>query len=430
MRIYLREESFLLFSGRIGAKRKFAVVWRTSPSWCWDGGVVSFVWQAEKMDYGGSVAYCHCAAAAFSTAVLPCLQAGTNMKIYSVNECSRLMAGRMKKDYIFDHIAVRGTVSSVHTHFSGITYFSLLDGESRLFCVIGRMSSTFLKRRLEGGMEVTVVGDIRYNTFSGWPSLFVERILSVQKSREAEERENLIKELTELGYFDPLRKKELPHFPFHIGIISSESGAVVHDIVKTGHLRNPCVRYTLYSSSVQGREASLDMAQRIHEAEESPDRPDVLILARGGGAEEDLSPFNDRTLLDAVHECSIPLISAVGHETDTTLTDLAADRRASTPTQAAEIAIPERKVWIHLLKDSLDHLEKGKASALDERREAVKESLLSLGKQISLEKVHRLRLETLSCTLFLERSMDKYMKLRYQQVLDSLVRLADGRKDG
>ena len=143
------------------------------------------------------------------------------MKIYSVNECTRLLAGRMKKDYIFSHVAVRGTISSVHTHFSGVTYFTLLGEESRLFCVIGRMGSSFLTRNLMSGMEATVIGDIRFNTLSGWPSLFVERVMDIHKSRNQEEKEDMVKELEREGYFDPLRKKGLPPFPFHIGIISS-----------------------------------------------------------------------------------------------------------------------------------------------------------------------------------------------------------------
>lgn len=194
------------------------------------------------------------------------------MKIYSVSECGRLLAGRMKKDYIFNHVAVRGTISSVHSHFSGVTYFTLLGEESRLFCVIGRMGSAFLTRNLESGMEATVVGDIRYNAFSGWPSLFVERILDVRKSSRLEEKEDMVRELERAGYFDPFRKKPLPPFPFHIAIVSSESGVVVHDIVKTGRMRNPCVHYTLYSTSVQGAGAAADMAAKISEAAGASDR--------------------------------------------------------------------------------------------------------------------------------------------------------------
>ncbi|WP_418461498.1 exodeoxyribonuclease VII large subunit [Dialister succinatiphilus] len=345
------------------------------------------------------------------------------MKIYSVNECTRLLAGRMKKDYIFSHVAVRGTISSVHTHFSGVTYFTLLGEESRLFCVIGRMGSSFLTRNLMSGMEATVIGDIRFNTLSGWPSLFVERVMDIHKSRNQEEKEDMVKELERECYFDPLRKKGLPSFPFHIGIISSESGAVVHDIVKTAGLRNPCVRFTLYSTSVQGEEAARDMADRIREACRAEDKPDILILARGGGAEDDLSPFNERILLDAIHESTIPLISAVGHETDTTLSDLTADRRASTPTQAAEIAIPERAVWLSLLRDRIRELEEGRKSCFLSKKQEIADMLISMKEHTSPKGLQDFRREIQSQVLLLDRQKEMQLKSRYRSVLELLMSL-------
>lgn len=347
------------------------------------------------------------------------------MKIYSVSECGRLLAGRMNKDYIFSHVAVRGTISSVHSHFSGVTYFTLLGEESRLFCVIGRMGNAFLTRNLESGMEATVVGDIRYNAFSGWPSLFVERILDVRKSSRLEEKEDMVRELERAGYFDPFRKKPLPTFPFHIAIVSSESGAVVHDIVKTGRMRNPCVRYTLYSTSVQGAGAAADMAAKISEAAGASDRPDVIILARGGGAEDDLSPFNERVLLDAIHSCPLPVISAVGHETDTTLADLTADRRASTPTQAAEIAIPERKAWISLLSGALGELDEGRKSRFRKEKQEIAEILISMKENTSKERLVHLRQEIKGHVLVLDRGMERQLKSRYREVLKNLICLKE-----
>lgn len=153
----------------------------------------------------------------------------------------------------------------------------------------------------------------------------------------------LKKELKASGYFDIGKKKRLPLFPFRVGIVTSASGAVIHDIIRTGFLRNNSVRYSLYSTTVQGENAAADMAEMVIRANEETEPPDILIIARGGGSEEDLTPFNQRVLLDAVFYSKIPVISAVGHETDVTLLDLAADVRASTPTQAAEIAVPDKK---------------------------------------------------------------------------------------
>ena len=184
---------------------------------------------------------------------------------------------------------------------------------------------------------------LEYDKISGRPIFQVDRILSSTESPILEKLDMLKKELKASGYFDIEKKKRLPLFPFRVGIVTSASGAVIHDIIRTGFLRNNSVRYSLYSTTVQGEDAAADMAEMVIRANEETEPPDILIIARGGGAEEDLAPFNQRVLLDAVFCSKIPVISAVGHETDVTLLDLAADVRASTPTQAAEIAVPDKK---------------------------------------------------------------------------------------
>lgn len=265
------------------------------------------------------------------------------MKVYSVRECSSLVAGALQKDYIFKNITISGTVSNLRFHFSGVIFFSLIDEESRITCRIGKMRSAFLGRRIKNGTEILILGNIKYEKISGRPIFQVDRILSSTESPILEKLDMLKKELKASGYFDIEKKKRLPLFPFRVGIVTSASGAVIHDIIRTGFLRNNSVRYSLYSTTVQGENAAADMAEMVIRANEETEPPDILIIARGGGSEEDLTPFNQRVLLDAVFCSKIPVISAVGHETDVTLLDLAADVRASTPTQAAEIAVPDKK---------------------------------------------------------------------------------------
>lgn len=265
------------------------------------------------------------------------------MKVYSVRECSSLVAGALQKDYIFKNITISGTVSNLHFHFSRVIFFSLIDEESRITCRIGKMRSAFLGRRIKNGTEILILGNIKYDKISGRPIFQVDRILSSTESPILEKLDMLKKELKSSGYFDIEKKKRLPLFPFRVGIVTSASGAVIHDIIRTGFLRNNSVRYSLYSTTVQGENAAADMAEMVIRANEETEPPDILIIARGGGSEEDLTPFNQRVLLDAVFYSKIPVISAVGHETDVTLLDLAADVRASTPTQAAEIAVPDKK---------------------------------------------------------------------------------------
>lgn len=268
------------------------------------------------------------------------------MKIYTVGECSELMASVFRKTYLTKQTAIRGTIVNLKIHTSGAVYFTLVDPDGRIFCHIAARHRTYLTRHIYNGCLATVVGDFLYHTFSGWPVLHVSRIMGVEESPLTQKKNRLQKELEKKGFLDPLKKKPLPAFPFGIGVITSLSGAVLHDIVKTGRLRNPSIHYKVWGASVQGKEAAELMAAQVREASESPEPPDILIIARGGGAEDDLSAFNEKVLLEAVHDCPIPVISAVGHETDVTLLDLVADVRASTPTQAAELAIPRRDLLI------------------------------------------------------------------------------------
>lgn len=310
------------------------------------------------------------------------------MKIYSVDECSKFLYQAIDKDYIFKKIAVRGTISNLRTHFLNISFFTLLSDKSRISCFIGKAHHTFLTRNLQNGKEASIVGDLKFDKMSGRPVLYVSRILDVKVSALKEDRDALQRELEAAGYFNPGNKQALPLFPFHIGIITSGSGAVVHDIIRTGRMRNDAVRYTLFNSLVQGEGAALHLAKMVHRAENLEDPVDILIIARGGGAEEDLAPFADRVLLDAVFSCRIPVISAVGHETDTTLLDLVADCRASTPTQAAEIAIPEKKILIQGIAAHLCRLREIWAET-GKRRQMQLENLCSVlkdGKHFSYRK--------------------------------------------
>lgn len=351
------------------------------------------------------------------------------MKIYGVQEAGRLVTAAMQKDYVFKQMTLRGTVSGLHTHFSGITFFSLIEGKYRISCMIGRMHHTFLTRKLESGLEASITGDLKYDSRSGKPVLYVERVMAVREGTVKQERDALRQELAEKGFFDLSHKKTLPLFPFHVGIITSGSGAVVHDILKTGRGRNDAVRYSLYNSAVQGEGAAEQLAVVIEKASQGEDVPDVLILARGGGAEEDLSPFNERTLLEAIHYCPIPLVSAVGHETDTTLADLLADVRASTPTQAAELVIPEKKWVLSQLIDIWQRVDNGMSHYFLTETGSVKEAITTLSLLAHRHPKEKQKQEVAFLCNHIKNKVQKSISVGYKETGLCMCTLMEGWRD-
>ena len=188
------------------------------------------------------------------------------MKKVTVSECNEWIYHLFNKDYTLHNLAVSGTVSNLRIHSSGRVYFSLMDSKGRIFCVISPERRTFLTRRLYNGCEATCSGTFIYSARRGYASLYVDRITGIRTSEMTEKAKILYEQLEKKGYFSPLHKKLLPSFPEQIGIIASSTGAVWHDIIKTGRMRNDSIRYTVLGCRVQGEEASQDMASRIREA--------------------------------------------------------------------------------------------------------------------------------------------------------------------
>jgi exodeoxyribonuclease VII large subunit len=265
-----------------------------------------------------------------------------NLPAYSVSEIAALLKRTIEQN--FAYVRVRGEISGWKRHGSGHCYFSLKDEDAVLDCVCWR--STRLSFSPEDGMEVVSTG--RITTYPGRSryQLVVESIelagvgalLKLLADRKAK--------LAAEGLFAEARKKPLPYLPAVIGVVTSPSGAVIRDILHRLKERFPR-RVLLWPVSVQGEGAAEQVAAAIAGFNRlapggDPPRPDLLIVARGGGSLEDLMPFNEEAVVRAAASSSIPLIAAVGHETDTTLIDFAADRRAPTPTAAAEMAVPVR----------------------------------------------------------------------------------------
>jgi exodeoxyribonuclease VII large subunit len=263
--------------------------------------------------------------------------------IFSVAEFSTALKGLVEGT--FKRVKVRGEITGLKRHSSGTQYFDLKESfggkDYILACVLWRWTDAGAK--LEEGLEVVITG--RATTYSGRSSyqLVVEAAEIAGAGALFKIIEERKKKLGAEGLFDAARKKPLPRYPRVVGVVSSPSGAVIRDIIHRLGERWPC-RAILWGAAVQGDGAELEIASAIRglNALGGADRPDVIIVARGGGSLQDLMPFNSEEVVRAAAESSIPLISAVGHETDTTLIDYASDLRAPTPTAAAEMATPER----------------------------------------------------------------------------------------
>ncbi len=274
----------------------------------------------------------------------------------------------------FSTIRIRGEVSGTTYHGSGHLYFSVKDENAALDVVMWRHAANRLAVKLEDGLDIIITGAI--TTFAG-RSKYQLNATSIEISGDGsllkllEERK---KKLRDEGLFDPERKKSLPFLPQTIGVISSPTGAVIRDILHRIEERGP-TRVILWPAAVQGEKATNEIITAIHHANDihvnSPNRPDVLILARGGGSIEDLWCFNDEELVRTVANSHIPIISAVGHETDTTLVDYASDMRAPTPTAAAEFAVPVHFELRHTLNTLANQLHRTVNQATNIKRQAL-----------------------------------------------------------
>ncbi len=271
--------------------------------------------------------------------------AGSNIPEYGVGE----LGGAIKRtlEGAFGRIRVRGEMTEVKVWgSSGHVYLSLKDERGKVEAVVWKNAVPKLGLKPENGVEVIATGRITTYADRSKYQLVIERLEYAGEGALLKRIELLKQRLGEEGLFDPARKRALPLLPAVIGVVTSESGAVIQDIRTTLARRFPR-RLILWPVQVQGAGAAEQVANAIRGFSALPaggpvPRPDVLIVARGGGSLEDLMAFNEEIVVRAAAECTIPLISAVGHETDTTLIDFAADRRAPTPTAAAEMAIPAR----------------------------------------------------------------------------------------
>ncbi len=260
----------------------------------------------------------------------------------SVTELNSYIKNLMDADERLLDVCVRGEISNYKVYPSGHHYFTLKDAESSLKCVLFKYSALKLRFRPENGMCVTAFGRVGVYLRDGVYQLTCSALMPEGAGDLQVAFEQLKAKLAQEGLFDPAHKKPLPLFPKRIAIITSSAGAAVHDMIRILGHRWPMSKVILLPVRVQGAEAPPEIAGAIRYANEFQ-VADLIITGRGGGSLEDLWAFNDERVARAIYASRIPVISAVGHEPDVTISDYVADRRASTPSNAAEIAVPDRR---------------------------------------------------------------------------------------
>lgn len=257
--------------------------------------------------------------------------------VYSVSQVNSYIKNMFDQDYMLSSVQVRGEISNLKYHSSGHIYFSLKDEKAVIACVMFRSSASSMTFRMKEGMSVVAGGSISVYPEGGKYQLYVNRVTQEGQGNLAERFERLKVELEEKGLFAPEYKQPIPFYAKTIGIVTAPTGAAIQDIINVATRRNPYVQLILYPATVQGETAKESIVRGIRALEAYG--VDLMIVGRGGGSLEDLWAFNEEVVAQAIFDCNIPIISAVGHEVDVTIADFVADLRAPTPSAAAELAV-------------------------------------------------------------------------------------------
>ena len=328
-------------------------------------------------------------------------------QILSITQINEYIQGKMNADPMLTQVAVRGEISNYKCYPSGHHYFTLKDEASALKCVMFKGNAIALRFRPANGMKVIALGRISVYPRDGAYQLYCSAMSVDGVGDLYAAFEQLKAKLASKGLFDPEKKKKLPKYPGTIGVVTSSAGAAVHDILRILRKRYPLAQVKLLPVRVQGAEAPDEIAAAIRYAN-AHRLADLLIVGRGGGSLEDLWAFNDERVAYAIYESEIPIISAVGHEPDVTIADYVADLRAATPSNGAELAVPDQEA----LLQNLDALNGAMAAALSRQLKLAAQRLDALAASPALR----------SPTAYLERK-EKDLRLLKNRMISAQERM-------
>jgi exodeoxyribonuclease VII large subunit len=309
----------------------------------------------------------------------------------------------------FMHIRVEGEIASVTYHSSGHIYFSVKDERSTIRCVMWRSNAARLKFRLEKGEHVVIEGSVGVYTPRGEYQLMAVSVEPYGRGALAVAFEQLKEKLKARGWFDAAAKKPLPRYPTRIALVTAAGGAALQDMLKVARRRWPLLEITVVDTLVQGAEAAASIARAIDYADTLG--AEIIITGRGGGSQEDLWAFNEEAVAEAIHRARTPVVSAVGHEVDTLISDFVADLRAPTPSAAMEMILPDADEILRRLDEEQDRLQRRTAEILRRKEEALRREAEALRRASIL---HRLQSAAESFGR-LERDLGEVMRYRLSQ---------------
>lgn len=342
-------------------------------------------------------------------------------EVYSVSQINTYIKHMFLGNSLLNHIYVKGEVSNCKYHTSGHIYFTLKDGAAQIACVLFAGRRAGISFRMEDGQNVIVFGSISVYERDGKYQLYADEIRQDGVGRLYEEFEYLKKKLGAEGLFAAEHKQKIPQFVKRVGIVTASTGAALQDICQIAKRRNPYVQLVLYPAKVQGEGAAATVVKGIRALD---GKVDVIIVGRGGGSIEDLWAFNEEIVAREIYNCSTPIISAVGHETDTTIADYVSDLRAPTPSAAAELAVYDVQLLLEQLADIHGDMANRMVLRMREKRMLLKQ------KRLLLERFHpryqlqqkRLRADELAEKLSVR--MKEKIRIKRQRVELAAERLA------
>ena len=328
--------------------------------------------------------------------------------VYSVSQVNRYIKNMFAEDYFLHSVLVRGEVSNCKYHSSGHIYFTLKDASGTLSCVMFAGRRRGLSFRMQEGDQVIAAGTVDVYERDGRYQLYADRIIRDGVGLLNAKYEELKRRLEESGMFDELYKKPIPRYIRTLGVVTAPTGAAVQDIINISLRRDPYLQIILYPAIVQGAEAAASICRGIRALDRSG--ADVIIIGRGGGSLEDLWAFNEEQVAEAVFACQTPIISAVGHETDTVISDYVADLRAPTPSAAAELAVFSYQQFQKDLSSFAERLEGRMENRIDQLRrntESLKRELIHLS---TTSRIRDRRMFTAACQEKLEAAMERKIR--------------------